>query len=234
VANSLPIPLHFLLTRRRFVGMAATGAALVALTSKGLIQPAFAQRRKSGPAEVPVAELMEPGPLPDLVMGKGDAPVTIVEYASMTCGHCAQFHSKVFPALKQKYIDTGQVRFIFREFPLDDRAAAAAMLTRCAGDGKTLPLVSVLLDKQDDWAFVRSDFVPGLFKFARQAGFTQESFDKCLRDDKLLQDVTAVKERAADKFGVSSTPTFFINGKKMTAAPTMEEFDKALAPILKS
>jgi protein-disulfide isomerase len=108
------------------------------------------------------------------------------------------------------------------------------MLARCAGEGKTYAMISVLFAKQDDWAFVRTNPVPELFKFAKQAGFTQESFDKCLADQKLLDDVGAVRTRGSDVFGVNATPTFFINGKKLTAGPTFDEFEKAFAPILKS
>ena len=90
-----------------------------------------------------------------------------------------------------------------REFPLDNLAAAASMLARCAGEGKTFPLISVLFAKQDDWAFVKGDPRPELFKFAKQAGFTQESFEKCLTDQKLLDDISAVRTRAADTFGVN-------------------------------
>lgn len=220
------------LTRRRFLMLSAGAVALFAAASR--FAPALAQRHKDGPAEVPIDELMKPGPLPDLVMGKADAPITVVEYASMTCSHCASFHNKVLPTIKEKYVDTGKVRLIFREFPLDNLAAGASMLARCAGDGKTFPLISALFAKQDDWAFVRTNPVPELFKFAKQAGFTQESFDKCLTDQKLLDDVTATRARAADTFGVSATPTFFINGKRMTGAPTVAEFDKAFAAVLKS
>lgn len=177
---------------------------------------------------------MQSGPLPELVLGNADAPITVVEYASMTCGHCAAFHNKVFPTLKEKYVDTGKVRFVMREFPLDNLAAAASMLARCAGDGKTFPLISALFAKQDDWAFVKGDPKPQLFKLAQQAGFTQESFEKCLTDQKLLDDISTVRSRAVETFGVSSTPTFFINGKKLNAGPTVEEFDKAFSSILKS
>ena len=176
---------------------------------------------------------MKPGPLPELVLGSADAPITVVEYASMTCGHCAHFHTTVFPILKEKYMDTGKVRFIMREFPLDNLAAAASMLARCAGDGKTFPLISVLFAKQDDWAFVKGDPRPELLKFAKQAGFTKESFDKCLTDQKLLDDVVAVRTRASQVFGVDATPTFFVNGKRLEGV-SIEDFDKAFAPILKS
>lgn len=221
-----------LLTSRRALLMAASGIAIAAMLP-GL--PAFAQRKgASARAEVPVNELMEPGPLPELSLGKEDAPVTIVEYASLTCGHCANFHNTVLPKVKEKYVDTGQVRLVMREFPLDNLAAAAAMLTRCAGGDKTYPLIEVLFKQQDQWAFVRGNPVPELFKVAKQAGFTQERFDKCLTDQKLLEQVTSIRSKAADKFGVSSTPTFFINGKRLQEAPTLEAFDKALTPLLKS
>lgn len=224
-------PLTFLTTRRALL-MAASGIAIAAMLP-GL--PAFAQRKgASARAEVPVNELMEPGPLPELSLGKEDAPVTIVEYASLTCGHCANFHNTVLPKVKEKYVDTGQVRLVMREFPLDNLAAAAAMLTRCAGGDKTYPLIEVLFKQQDQWAFVRGNPVPELFKVAKQAGFTQERFDKCLTDQKLLEQVTSIRSKAADKFGVSSTPTFFINGKRLQEAPTLEAFDKALTPLLKS
>ncbi|MBO0743101.1 MAG: DsbA family protein [Hyphomicrobiaceae bacterium] len=210
------------------------GLAVLALVPASEFAPAaLAQRKKAAPSEVPVDELMKPGPLPDLVLGNADAPITVVEYASMTCGHCAHFHTTVFPTLKERYIDPGKVRFIMREFPLDNLAAAASMLARCAGDGKTFPLISVLFAKQDDWAFVKGDPRPELLKFAKQAGFTQESFEKCLTDQKLLDNIAAVRSRAADTFGVNATPTFFVNGKKLDGV-ALADFEKAFEPILKS
>jgi protein-disulfide isomerase len=214
------------ISRRDALKMAAGVAALSVLTTWGLSYPARAQRNKKGPSEISVEELMKPGPLPDLVVGKADAPITVVEYASMTCGHCANFHTKVFPTLKEKYVDTGKVRFILREFPLDNLAAAASMLARCAGEGKALPLISALFAKQDDWAFVKGDPRPELLKFAKQAGFTQESFEKCLTDQKLLDDISSIRSRAADTFGVNATPTFFVNGKKLNGVG-LEDFEKA-------
>ena len=104
----------------------------------------------SAPSEVPVDELMKTGDLAEITLGPPDAKVTIVEYASMTCGHCKNFHTKVFPDLKTKFIDTGKIRFIFREFPLDTRAFAASMLARCVGEDKTMPMISVLFDTQGE------------------------------------------------------------------------------------
>ena len=137
------------ITRREFV--VSTGALLAAGALLGSAPLAFAQ----GPS---AEELMRPGPLPDLVLGKADAPVTIIEYASMTCPHCATFHKTTYPALKTKYIDTGKVRFIFREFPLDDLAVAASMLARCAGDGeKAMAMIDVLFAQPGQVGGARAD-----------------------------------------------------------------------------
>lgn len=217
------------LTRRAALAILGSGALAAGLAANtGAL---WADAR--GPAEVPVEELMKPGDLPDLAVGPADAKVTIVEYASMTCGHCKNFHTKVFPELKTKYVDTGKVRFIFREFPLDPRAFAGSMLARCAGGDKTLPMISALFETQEAWAHVKENPTPKLFEVVKQAGFTQESFDKCLTDQALLDKLTAVRTRAAEVFGVNATPTFFINGKRLTEAPTLEGFDKTLEPLLK-
>ncbi|WP_244540485.1 thioredoxin domain-containing protein [Hyphomicrobium sp. CS1BSMeth3] len=219
------------LNRRAFLLGAASVAALT--TAVGMT-PALAQRRGDrGLDEVSVEALMKPGALPDIVVGKADAPVTIVEYASMTCGHCANFHNNVFPALKEKYIDTGKVRLVMREFPLDNLAAAAAMLARCAGGDATVAMISALFKTQDKWAFVRGNPVPELFKIAQQAGFSQERFDTCLKDNATLDQMISARQRASDEFGVNATPTFFINGKRLRGrSDTIEAFDQALAPFL--
>ncbi len=215
---------RFELSRRSVLAVMCAGAAVAAAL------PALAQSR--GPAEVPVEELMKPVGLPDLALGPKDAKVTIVEYASMTCGHCAHFTKDVWPELKKKYVDTNKVHYVFREFPLDNLAAAASMLARCTGEDKAFSLIEVLFEKQNEWAFGEGNPVPRLFEIAKQAGFTQESFDKCLTDQKLLDEITAGRTRAGEVFGVSATPTFFINGKKLDGAPTMEKFDAMIEPML--
>lgn len=212
--------------RRRTV-LAGAGTAAVAF-GLGIVPARFALAAD----EVPVAELMQPDGLKDLTLGSPDAKVTVVEYASMTCGHCARFHKSVFPELKEKYIDTNKIYFVMREFPLDNLAAAASMLARCAGDDKTFPLISVLFDKQADWAFVKSNPVPALREIAKQAGFTKESFDACLKDEDLLDKIMKRRERASSVFGVNSTPTFFINGKKLAGGTSIEDFSKVIDPIL--
>ena len=181
-----------------------------------------------------MAELMQPGPLPDLVLGKADAPVTIVEYASMTCGHCANFHTKVLPSIKQKYIEPGKVRLILREFPLDTRAAAASMLARCSGPDKAYDLIGKLFAEQESWAFVQTNPVAALYKIAETAGFNDDTFKKCVGDEKLLESITQARDKASKSFGVSATPTFFINGKRLEApSDQVESFDKAIEPLLK-
>jgi len=151
----------FVLSRRRL--LAAAGALAVAAT------PAFADKAANG--SVSVIELMAPNALPDIVEGDPKAPITIVEYASMTCTHCAAFHHDVYPALKKNYIDTGKVKFILREFPLDPLATAAFMLARETGD-KRDAVVDLLFTQQKNWAFVDKP-LDGLANILKQAGIGQ-------------------------------------------------------------
>ena len=163
-------------------------------------------------ATVSTEKLMEAGALPEKTLGDASAPVTIVEYASMTCGHCAAFHNDTFKTIKENYIDTGKVYFILREFPFDPIAEAAFMLTRCAGDNY-FPMVDALFASQQTWARAEKPS-EALFQISKQAGFTQESFNACLTDSELLENIRAVRTKGADEFDVDSTPTFFINGKR--------------------
>jgi protein-disulfide isomerase len=189
----------------------------------------FNQDEPGGPKKDPdVAELMAPGPLEDIVMGKPDAPNTIVEYASMTCPHCAQFHKSVLPELKTKYIDTGQVKLILREFPLDGLAVAAFMLARCSGPDRYYPMVGALFETQGTWAVPGEEGKEKLLLIAKQAGFSKERFDQCVGDKELFNKIVAVRQRANDKFGVDSTPTFFVNGKRLTADHQLKDLDAAL------
>ncbi len=182
--------------------------------------------------EVSVAELMQPGPLDEMSIGKNDAPVTIIEYASMTCSHCAAFHNRSYPEMKKRWIDTGKARYILREFPLDPLSAGAFMLARCAGKDRYFPLVETLFNQQNTWVVQRP--IEPLLAIARQAGFTQQTFDACLKDQKMLEGIEAVRNRGAEKLGVNSTPTFFINGKKYNGVLTVEDLEKAIEPLLKS
>jgi len=215
------------LTRR--TALMATAAATAAFAAAPTMVLAQGAPESSG--TVDMDKLLEPGSLSDEVLGPEDAPVTIVEYASMTCSHCAHFHETTWPTLKKDYVDTGKVRFILREFPFDPRAAAAFMLARCAPEGKYYPMVDVLFDKQKDWAFVKNARAP-MENIAKLAGFTQESFEACLTNQKLLDDINAVRERGASEFGVDATPTFFINGKKYSGAMSVEQMSAIIDPLL--
>ena len=209
------------ITRRDFVVSASALVAAAALFGSAPL--AFAQSAE---------DLLKPGALPDLVLGKADAPVTIIEYASMTCPHCANFHKTTYPALKAKYIDTGKVRFIFREFPLDELAVAASMLARCVGGEKSIAMIDVLFASQDKWA-VRQP-IPILQQIAKQAGMTEKAFDECLKDQKLYDNIMAMRERGSKEYKVESTPTLFVNGKMQKGGASIEELEKLIAPLLKS
>jgi protein-disulfide isomerase len=219
--TAIPHPASRSSRRSAFLGLALAAYALFLGSS-----PVFAQ------ATVPVDQLMAPGPLPDVVEGKADAPVTIVEYASMTCTHCAAFHAETWPTLKSKYIDTGKVKFILREFPLDPLAAAAFMLARCSGPEKRDAIVDLLFDKQKDWAFVDKplEALAGLLK---QTGVSQNDFETCLKNQDLYNKVTQTRDEAAKSFHVDATPTFYVNGQKLSGELPIADFDKVIAPLLK-
>jgi len=205
-----------LINRRRILEL--SGATGLALAAGVFPAPAFAED---------LSTLMEPGALGDKFIGKEDAPVTIIEYASMTCPHCAKFHEDILPDLQEKFIDTGKARLIFREFPFDPRATAAFMLARCAPKDMYFPMIDVLFKQQSKWARVK-DPVPPLQNIAKLAGFTQESFETCLKNQQVLDSVMAVQKKAAKDYGVNATPTFFINGEKFEGDYTLEAMSEAI------
>ncbi|MDX7951065.1 DsbA family protein [Lichenihabitans sp. Uapishka_5] len=210
-------------TRRQLLrGAALSGIALPAVLRGSA---AFAQAKTDEAVTVPVDQLMAEGPLPDMWIGQKDAPVSIVEYASMTCPHCAAFHAETWPTLKTKYIDTGKARFVLREFPLDPLATAGFMLARCAGPDKRNAITDLLFDQQKNWAFVDKP-VDALAATVRQAGITQAQFEACLKDQKLYGQVNQIRDDASTKFKIDATPTFFINGKKYTGELSVAQMDK--------
>lgn len=223
--------------RRMLLAAGAAIALLGVLWAIWSPPPQQAQRPKRAPLieQVAMDDLMQRSgtKLAELAYGNADAKVTIVEYASMTCKHCATFHTKVFPEIKKKYIDTGKVRFVFREFPLDGLAMYASMLARCAGEGKALPLISALFEKQDTWAVSKGDPLPALQKVWDDQGLAKADFEACRTNRPLAEDLLAIRDRADKRFGVHSTPAFFVNGKRLTERPDIiESFDKALAPLI--
>ncbi|HTP36906.1 MAG TPA: thioredoxin domain-containing protein [Methyloceanibacter sp.] len=193
-----------------------------------------AQRDPDAPKKDPdLAELMKPGALPDMSLGSQDAPNVIVEYASMTCPHCAQFDKVVFPEIKTKYIDTGKARLIFREFPLDGLAARASMLARCAGPDRYFAMIDVMFQTQPTWVVEGPEALDHLLQLARQAGFSKEKFDACLADKDLFKKIVDERQRANDVFQVDSTPTFFVNGKRVSGEHQLKDFEALFAGIEK-
>jgi protein-disulfide isomerase len=159
-----------------------------------------------------LSTLMDEGPLGEHIKGDVNAPITLIKYASMTCPHCRAWHKNVYPTIKENYIDTGKVKYYFREFPFDPSAAAAFMLAQCAGEDKYFTMIDILYDKQSTWA--RGKVVDELFKISKLAGFSRESFNACLKDQTLLDNVLSIQKKAAEEYGVNATPTFFINGTR--------------------
>jgi protein-disulfide isomerase len=181
--------------------------------------------------KVPVDELMAPEALPDIVQGKADAPVTIVEYASMTCTHCAAFHAETYPTLIKNYVETGKAKFILREFPLDPLATAGFMLARCEGPDKRSAIVDLLFAQQKNWAFIDKP-LDGLQTVLKVTGLSQQNFETCLKDQKLFDQIMEVRDRGSQKFGVSATPTFYINGLKLSGEQTPDTMAKVIDPLL--
>lgn len=169
----------------------------------------------------PQAELMAPGPLGERALGRADAPVTVIEYVSLTCPHCANFHKTLFPRVKKEFIDTGKVRFIVREFPIGRTSGNAAIANRCAPEAKYFFLLGQFLTRQPEW--VSQDVRPdAIFAVAKASGMTRETFDKCLSNQTIIDGLNEVKQRGR-QFGVIGTPTFFINGRKAQGEVTFEE-----------
>jgi protein-disulfide isomerase len=217
-----------IITRRAFTtALSLTGlAALAGFSPLRLISGAFAQT---------AADVAKPQSLPDMALGPADAKVTITEYASMTCPHCAAFNEQVFPKIKAEFIDTGKVRYVFREFPLDIKAAAGSMLSRCIanGDGnKYFAVTDLLFKSQSDW--VMKNTTESLTRIGKQAGLTQQQVEACLKDQALLDKIAADQKYASEVLKVDSTPTFFINGDRIKGETSIEEFEKKINPLLKS
>ncbi|MCP5082865.1 MAG: DsbA family protein [Alphaproteobacteria bacterium] len=199
-----------------------TAAATATLGLPAL--PALAQ-------SVDTDKLMKVGPLGEMALGDEKAPVTIVEYASATCPHCANFHKGTFKELDEKYIKTGKVRFVFREFPFDNPSLAAFMVARCAPKDKYFPMIDVLFQQQRKWAVQGADVRGELFNIARLAGFTQKTFDECLKNEEVAKGVIAVRDMGTE-LGVTSTPSFFVNGVAMKGNNSLAQFEAMIKPHL--
>ncbi len=210
---------------------------VLALVSYGFLAPNNPALAESEPEEAAVevseadrAALLSVLPS-DAVIGEDDAPVTIIEYASMSCPHCATFHLDVLPDLKERYISEGNAKLVMRHFPLNEPALRAAMLTRCVPKDKYYTFLKVLFKTQDKWAF-DADFKEQLSGIAKVGGMSQEEFDACMDNSEL--ETTLLQERleAMQALNIQSTPTFFVNGEKLQGSGDVEIFAKAIDPLL--
>ena len=166
----------------------------------------------------------------DRILGDPNAPITIIEYASMTCPHCAHFADDVLPELKKKWIDTGKVKLVLRDFPLDGEAVRASMIARCAPPDRFYAFVETFFTDQDKWV-TAADFQGVLTRFAELGGMSKAQVDKCLADKKLEDQILNSRLVASKDLDVNATPTFFINGTKFAGDPTVEAFDKLLSAL---
>ena len=166
----------------------------------------------------------------DRILGNPEAPITIVEYASLTCPHCAHFANDVLPELKKEWIDTGKARLVLRDFPLDEPALRAAMIARCAPPERYYAFADTFFAAQEKW--VRSgDYREALARLAKLGGMGQAEFDTCIKNTELENKIVEGRLRATQELDVNSTPTFFVNGSKLAGAPTKEEFEKLLSGL---
>ncbi|HEU4379008.1 MAG TPA: DsbA family protein [Hyphomicrobiaceae bacterium] len=177
-----------------------------------------------------MAEVMKVGTLPDMALGRADAPVTIIKYASMTCPYCRRFQLEAFPVLKKDYIDTGKVRFIIREFPIGKQSGLATVALRCAAPDKYFALYDKLMAQQTSWVSqeVRPD---PIFKVAAQVGMTRAEFDSCRENRGMIAGLNWVKDRGRT-LGVIGTPNFFIQGKLVKSVIGIKEIREMVDPIL--
>lgn len=205
-------------------------ALLAALPLVGAIPGAVAQP----PAPAPnAAAAAKPSNLlaisrQDRILGNPAAPVTIIEYGSLSCPHCAHFQATVLPQLKKQWIDTGKARLVFRDFPLDQEAMAAEVVARCAPPARYYPLIDMMFANQERWV-LEKNWQAALQRLVQLAGIGRKQFDACLADKAIADQVAQSRLVASQQLGVNATPTFFINGAKFAGEPTVEAFNQALS-----
>lgn len=166
----------------------------------------------------------------DRALGDPDAPVTIIEYSSLTCPHCAQFHAEVLPELRERYIETGKVRLVYRDFPLDQRSLAAAALGQCVAPGNYFGFLDVMFETQENWA--RAESLEPLMRLGRLAGMSEEQMNACLQDEELIDGILQKRLEGQQEYDISSTPTFIIGGESYAGSRPVEEFVDLIEPLL--
>lgn len=215
--------------------VALTGLALTACSGSGLN---LQQKQEKKPDVVSLGanglpsreDLMKPGPLGEKWLGKENAPVTVIEYMSLTCPHCRAFHQTTYPKLKKAYIDTGKVRYIVREFPIGRSAGNASIVTRCGAKDRTFQLIDLFLNNQKQWVS-QEVRLNAIYSVAKRSGLKRAEFDACMQNQTLIDGLSWVKERGR-KLGVTGTPTFFINGEKVRKPLSFAEMKALIDPKL--
>jgi protein-disulfide isomerase len=223
---------EFLMFRWRFL-------ALAALVVLGVLLIVVVGKRQQAPQTGPVvsthdqSKVPPPQPSGEHVLGRPDAPVAIIEYASLTCPHCAAFHEKELPKLMKAYIDTGKAKLIFRGLTLNPLDTSAQMATHCVAEDKYFPFVSALYVTQKSWA-TANDPMAALLQVSKQAGFTKDSFEKCLRNQAALDEINAVRKAFEEKLGPARTPTFIVDGQVLKEEASFEALEKLILSHSKS
>ena len=166
----------------------------------------------------------------DRILGKPDAPITIIEYSSLTCPHCAKFAVNVLPKLKEKWIEPGKAKLIMRDYPLDERAMRAAMVTRCAPPDRFYPLTEMFFAQAEQWV-TASDYLAVLENLAKLGGMSSKQFAACISDKKLEDQIAQSRLTANQQLSIRATPSFFVNGEKVDDEPTFEAFDHILSKL---
>jgi len=203
--------------------------ALVTLVTLALAAPVVAQAPdKPPPAAAPADPLTLTGD--DRILGKPDAPITIIEYGSLTCPHCAAFDAEVLPKLKEKWLDSGKAKLVFRPFPRDEVDLHAAAVALCAAPDRFYAFIDAMFASQDQW-MAASDHKAALARIALLGGVNKTKFDACYDEKSVSDKLLASRLVASQQLGVDSTPTFFINGKKFDGAPTADAFEAALTKL---
>ncbi|MGE3332055.1 MAG: thioredoxin domain-containing protein [Rhodospirillaceae bacterium] len=198
--------------------------AALAITGAGVAASA-ADSKPAAPAAAP-AKAGEPV-YREFIQGNPKSKVTVIEYASLTCGHCKHFQDEIYPELKKAYIDTGKIRFVYRDFPLDGLAAGGALLARCAPGDKGKVLIDLMFKNQAEWVRSPSPLEP-LKGYAQLAGMDNAAVEACLKNEGIMNKIREVQETASNQYKVESTPTFFIGEEKMEGAQPFEVMAKAI------
>jgi protein-disulfide isomerase len=214
------------------------GIAVVLVGAVGLYQwfgtpTVKVPQQQAMPASTPTTSVGEAAKVraDDFVIGSMSAPVTVIEYASLTCPHCRNFHENILPALKSAYMDSGKVRLVYRDFPLDGLALRASMLARCSGRERFFGFLDILFKRQAQWAG-SPDPLAALAQVAALGGLNADDFKACLKNSKIETQVLAQRQEAEKAFAVNSTPSFIVNGRKVSVGATVADFKAILDPLV--